>query len=57
MSNIKSIGIKVSGLSPLETYNYRFTNKGGNWPVKVSPISGVFRPNSLDNVYEIRSYV
>lgn len=57
MSNVKSIGIKVSGLSPLDTYNYTFSNKGGNWPVKVSPISGTFQPNSLDNVYEIRSYV
>jgi hypothetical protein len=57
MSNVKSIGIKVSGLSPLETYNYQFSNKGGNWPVRVSPISGIFKPNSLDNVYEIRSYV
>ena len=24
MSNVKSIGIKVSGLSPLDTYNYTF---------------------------------
>jgi hypothetical protein len=57
MSNVKTVGIKVSGLSPLDTYNYRFTNKGGNWPVKVYPISGTFQPNSLNNVYEIKSYV
>jgi len=57
MSNVKTIGIKVSGLSPLDTYNYTFTNKGGNWPVKVYPLSGTFQPNSLNNVYEIKSYV
>jgi hypothetical protein len=57
MSNVKSIGIKVSGLSPLDTYNYTFSNKGGNWPVKLSPLSGSFQPNSIDNPYEIKSYV
>lgn len=57
MSNVKSIGIKVSGLSPLEIYNYTFSNKGGNWPVKLSPMSGSFQPNAIDNVYEIKSYV
>jgi hypothetical protein len=57
MSNVKSIGIKVSGLSPLDTYNYTFSNKGGNWPVKLSPLSGSFQPNSIDNAYEIKSYV
>lgn len=57
MSNVKSIEIKVSGLSPLDTYNYTFSNKGGNWPVKLSPLSGSFQPNSIDNIYHIKSYV
>jgi hypothetical protein len=57
MSNVKSIGIRVSGLSPLDTYNYTFSNKGGNWPVKLSPLSGTFQPNSIDSAYEIKSYV
>lgn len=57
MSNIKSIAIKVSGLSPLNTYNYLFSNKGGNWPVKTTPLSGVFKPASVESVHEIRSYV
>lgn len=57
MSNIKSIGITVSGLSPLETYSYSFSNQGGNWPVKVSPMSGTFQPASASVPYEIRSYV
>jgi hypothetical protein len=57
MSNVKSIEIKVSGLSPLDTYNYTFSNKGGNWPVKLSPLSGSFQPNSIDNIYGIKSYV
>lgn len=47
MSNIKTIDINVSGLNPRETYKFNFLNKGGNWPVKVSPLSGIFFPNTL----------
>jgi hypothetical protein len=57
MSNVKSIEIKVSGLSPLDTYTYTFSNKGGNWPVKLSPLSGTFQPNAIDSAYQITSYV
>jgi hypothetical protein len=47
MSTIKTIDIAVSGLNPNQRYNFEFLNKGGNWPVKVSPLSGVFYPKSV----------
>lgn len=47
MSTIKTLDVKVSGLHPNKKYRYNFTNKGGNWPVKVSPLSGIFYPNSV----------
>lgn len=47
MSNIKTIDVSVSGLNPKESYQFNFVNKGGNWPVKVSPLSGIFYPGNL----------
>lgn len=47
MSTIKSIDVQVSGFDPDTKYNFIFKNKGGNWPVRVSPLSGVFFPKSV----------
>lgn len=44
MSTIKTIDIDVSGLNPNNKYRFKFTNNGGNWPVRVTPLSGVFYP-------------
>lgn len=47
MSTIKTLDVKVSGLYPNKKYRFNFTNKGGNWPVRVSPLSGIAYPNSV----------
>lgn len=47
MSTIKTIDVKVNGLHPNKKYRFNFANKGGNWPVRVSPLSGVFYPSSV----------
>ena len=47
MSSIKTIEIQVSGLDPANKYRFKFNNKGGNWPVKVTPLSGMFYPNKV----------
>lgn len=47
MSTIKTIDVKVNGLHPNKKYRFNFANKGGNWPVRVSPVSGVFYPDSV----------
>ena len=44
MSTIKIIDLAVSGLDPHTKYKFAFENKGGNWPIRVSPLSGVFYP-------------
>ncbi len=51
MSTIQAINVQVDGFDPATKYNFIFKNNGGNWPVKVSPLSGVFFPNS------VKSYV
>jgi len=47
MSTIKTLDVKVNGLDPNQKYRFNFSNKGGNWPVRVSPLSGVFYPNTI----------
>ena len=47
MSTIKTIEIQVSGLDPANKYRFKFNNKGGNWPVRVTPLSGIFYPNKV----------
>ena len=47
MSTIKTIEIQVSGLDPANKYRFKFNNKGGYWPVRVSPVSGIFYPNKV----------
>jgi hypothetical protein len=47
MSTIKTLDVKVNGLPADQKYRFSFSNKGGNWPVRVSPLSGVFYPNSV----------
>lgn len=47
MSTIKTLDVKVNGLHPNKKYRFNFANKGGNWPVRVSPLSGVFYPSSV----------
>lgn len=47
MSTIKAIDVQVSGFDPGTKYNFIFKNKGGNWPVRVSPLSGIFFPRSV----------
>lgn len=47
MSTIKTLDVKVNGLHPNKKYRFNFENKGGNWPVRVSPLSGVFYPSSV----------
>lgn len=51
MSTIKTMDISVSGLNPNNKYKFKFNNKGGNWPVRVTPLSGVFYPP------EVKTYV
>ena len=47
MSTIQAINVTVSGFDPNTKYKFIFKNNGGNWPVRVSPLSGVFFPNSV----------
>lgn len=47
MSTVKTLNFKVNGLNTYQQYKFNFTNKGGNWPVKVSPLSGIFYPSGL----------
>jgi hypothetical protein len=47
MSTIQAINVQVSGFDPNTKYKFIFKNNGGNWPVRVSPLSGVFFPNSV----------
>jgi hypothetical protein len=47
MSTIQAINVQVSGFDPDTKYKFIFKNNGGNWPVRVSPLSGVFFPNSV----------
>ena len=47
MSTIKTIDVNVSGLNPNNKYRFKFTNNGGNWPVRVTPLSGVFYPSNV----------
>lgn len=47
MSTIKTIDVNVSGLNPNNKYRFKFTNNGGNWPVRVTPLSGVFYPTNV----------
>jgi hypothetical protein len=47
MSTIKTIDIEVSGFDPEKKYNFLFKNAGGNWPVRISPLSGVFFPTRV----------
>jgi hypothetical protein len=56
MSNVKPIDIKVSGLKPYEQYSFSFTNKGGNWPIRVSPLSGEFFATNKDAIYSIKTF-
>lgn len=51
MSTIKTLNVKVNGLNPSQKYRFNLTNAGGNWPVRVSPLSGVFYPD------HVKSYV
>lgn len=57
MSNIKNISIGVSGLNPEEQYSFTFGNRGGNWPVKVSPLSGQFYVINENTPYDVKTYV
>lgn len=43
----------ISGLSPNETYSYEFTAVDSNWPVRITPISGLIRPSS--NTFDLSS--
>ena len=36
---------RISGLSPNETYAYEFKGVDSNWPVKITPISGLISPS------------
>lgn len=47
MSTIKTLNVKVNGLHSNKKYRFDFANKGGNWPVRVSPLSGVFYPSGI----------
>lgn len=47
MSNVKILDLAVSGLSPHSKYKFQFENRGGNWPIRVSPLSGVFFPERV----------
>jgi hypothetical protein len=47
MSTIKILDLAVSGLDPHTKYKFAFENKGGNWPIRVSPLSGVFYPERV----------
>lgn len=47
MSTIKTLNVKVNGLNPNQKYKFNITNNGGNWPVRVSPVSGVFYPDHV----------
>jgi hypothetical protein len=49
MSTIKLIDVSVDGLDDKEQYNFIFNNRGGNWPVKIMPRSGVFYPPQLNS--------
>jgi hypothetical protein len=56
MSNVKPIDVRVSGLKPYEQYSFSFANKGGNWPIRVSPLSGEFFVTNKDTIYDIKTF-
>lgn len=47
MSTIKILDLAVSGLDRNTRYKFEFMNAGGNWPIKVSPLSGIFYPDRI----------
>jgi hypothetical protein len=44
--NTVSITPRIENLQPYETYRYEFKSVDANWPVLVSPQSGVIKPSS-----------
>lgn len=56
-SSIKKLNVVVNGLSPDSKYIYLLTNRGGNWPVKVSSLSGVLSSSSVTQNHNIATYV
>jgi len=45
-NNIIDITVRLSGLKPLERYDYSFSTAGANWPCIITPITGFVQPLS-----------
>ena len=56
-SSIKQLKVAINGLAADTRYRYEISNKGGNWPVKVSSLSGLILSRSETDKYNISTYV
>ena len=54
-NNYAYLKFKVSGLQPFEDYDYTINCDAANWPVSISPMSGVIKPS--DEGLELSSIV
>ena len=56
-NNYAYLKFKVDGLQPFEDYDYTINCDAANWPVSISPISGVIKPSQTDEPLELSSVV
>ncbi len=56
-NNYAYLKFKVDGLQPFEDYDYVINCDAANWPVSISPISGVIKPSQTETPLELGSVV
>ena len=52
-NNVVDIIFNLKNLRPLESYLYSIESVGANWPVNISPLSGVFKPAKTEGQIKV----
>lgn len=56
MSNPKDVTVILTNLTPNEKYNYVFKSISSNWPITITPISGIFSSTSTSGTITASAY-
>ena len=56
-NNYAYLKFKIEGLQPFEDYDYVINCDAANWPVSISPMSGVIKPSQSEQALELSSVV
>lgn len=54
-NNTADIIFKITNLRPYDSYIYEISSVGSNWPVDITPISGIIKPAKSTGVIEVNA--